>query len=132
MTWRRAHDGRALRNSGGRPPESPRAWGAYAAPHAPCAPHTPCGTGAELAPLGLAAAHLHAYRARAALPARARLHTGVRAAAGGLRPGRGPAVLRVARRARALAGPPRAVQRVRRALVRGDLPAAVHLAGRVR
>ena len=50
----------------------------------------------------------------------------------GSRPGRGAAVLRLASRPRALAEPPRAVQRVRRALVRGDLPAALRVAGRVR
>ena len=50
----------------------------------------------------------------------------------GTRPRRRAAVLRVAPGARAVAEPPRAVQRLRRALVRRHLPAAVRLAGGVR
>ena len=86
----------------------------------------------RLAALGVAAAHLHADRADPAVPARARLDPRFGAAAAGDRPRRGAAVLHLASRSRALAEPPRAVQRVRRALVRGDLPAALRLAGRVR
>ncbi len=50
----------------------------------------------------------------------------------GSRPGVGDAVLHVAPGPGAVAEPPRAVQRVRRALVRGDLHPALRLAGRVR
>ena len=50
----------------------------------------------------------------------------------GTDPRRGAAVLHLAPRPGALAEPPGAVQRVRRALVRGDLPAAVRVAGRLR
>ena len=86
----------------------------------------------RLGALGVAAAHLHADRAHPALPARARLDPRLDPAAAGQRPGVGDAVLHVAPGARAVAEPPRAVQRVRRALVRGDLHPALRLAGRVR
>src|SRR5262249_29355501 len=66
------------------------------------------------------------------VPARARVDTRISAAAAGLGPGRGAAVLRLSSDARAVAEPLRAVQRVRRAVVRGGLPAAVHLPRRLR
>ena len=90
------------------------------------------GDRGRLGALGVAAAHLHADRAHPALPARARLGARLHPAAGGRRPGVGDAVLHVAPGPRAVAEPPRAVQRVRRALVRGDLHPALRLAGRVR
>src|SRR5215472_11307854 len=93
---------------------------------------TPPGTPAGLAAVGMAAAHLDADRTGAAFPARARVGARVGAAAAGLGPGRGAAVLRLSSGARAVAEPLRAVQRVRRALVRGGLPAAVHLPHRMR
>src|SRR5215472_17854413 len=80
----------------------------------------------------MAAAHLDADRAGAAVPPRARFGARVGAATAGRGPGRGAAVLRLPSGARAVAGPLRAVQRVRRAVVRGDLPAAVHLPRRMR
>ena len=86
----------------------------------------------RLAEVGVAAAHLDADRADPAVPAgpgqRARVDP---AAAGQQRPRR-PAVLHVAPGPGALAEPPRAVQRLRRALVRRHLPAAVRLARRLR
>ncbi len=88
--------------------------------------------GRPLAALGLAAADLDAHRAGAAVPARAGQHSRLGAAAGGHRPGGGQPVLHGASRAGPGAGQVLAVQRVRSALVRGDLPAAVRLAGRLR
>ena len=79
-----------------------------------------------LAALGLAPADLHAHGAHPAVPARARQRAGVGAAAAGRRPA-GVQQYYLASGARAVAEPARAVQRVRRALVRGDLPAAVPL-----
>src|SRR5215471_657806 len=80
----------------------------------------------------LAPAHLDAHRADPAFPARTGQRAGVGAAAAGHRPTGGTAVLRRAPCAGPLAGQVLAVQRVRCALVRGDLPAAVPLPRRVR
>ena len=88
--------------------------------------------GAGLAALGLAPADLDAHRADPAVPAGRGQRAGVAAAAAGHRPGGGAAVLRLASRAGPVAGPAVPVQRVRGALVRGHLPAAVPLAGRLR
>ena len=85
-----------------------------------------------LAAVGLADPHVDAHRAGAAVPAGGREHTGVAAAAGGDQPRRGVAVLRLAPAAGQHPGPPFAVQRVRRAVVRRDLPAAVRVAAGVR
>ena len=80
----------------------------------------------------LAAAHLDADRADPALPAGPGQRARVDAAAAGQQPVRRPAVLRVASGPRALAEPLRALQRLRRALVRRHLPAAVRLPRRLR
>ncbi len=80
----------------------------------------------------MAPAHLDAHRADPAVPAGTRQRAGLGAAAAGHQPAGGAAVLRRAPGAGPLAGQVLAVQRVRRALVRGHLPAAVPLPGRVR
>src|SRR4029079_17116328 len=82
--------------------------------------------------LRVAAAPVDADRADPALPPGPGQRAGIDAAAAGRQPGRRPAVLHVASGPRALAGPPRALQRLRRALVRRHLPAAVRLPRRLR
>ena len=69
----------------------------------------------------------HAHRAAAAVPARARQRARLVPAAARAQPGRGAGVLRRAPDAGAAAGPAVAVRRLRLAVVRGDLPAAVRL-----
>ena len=108
-----------LRRSGARRARRPRARG------------PPAGRGG-LAAVGLAAPDVDADRAGAAVPARGREHTGIAAAAGGDQPGGGGAVLHLAPAAGQHPGPPFPVQRVRRAVVRRDLPAAVRVAAGVR
>src|SRR4029077_11668290 len=81
-----------------------------------------------LGAVGLAPADLHADRAGAAVPAGGGERARVDAAAGRDRPAGGAAVLRGSPLAGAATGPAVAVQRLRRALVRRDLPAAVRLA----
>src|SRR6185437_11996722 len=106
--WRRARD----RGPGHRPGEPVRRPG--------------------LAALGVAAADLDAYRPDPAVPAGGSQRARVAAAAAGHRPGRRPAVLHLASGPGPVAGPAVPVQRVRRSLVRRDLPAAVSLAGGLR
>src|SRR6266566_5978170 len=118
---RGAHPARAA----GAPPRagSPRGAGGY-----PGVFVWHLGLGA----VGLAPADLHADRAGAPVPARAGQRARVGAAAAGDRPAGGAAVLRRSPVAGAPAGPAVAVQRLRVALVRRDLPAAVRLARGVR
>ncbi len=86
----------------------------------------------RLAAVGLAAAHLDAHRADPAVPARPGQRARVGAAAGGHRPGRRSPSTTRAPGAGADPDQAVAVQRLRRALVRGHLPAAVPLPGRLR
>ncbi len=82
--------------------------------------------------MGVAPAHLDAHRADPAVPAGGRERPRVTAAAGRDQPGGGVAVLRRAPEPGPHPGAALAVQRVRRALVRRDLPAAVPVPGRLR
>ena len=86
----------------------------------------------RLAALDLASAHLDADRADPAVPAGHRQRAGIGAAAGGHRPLGGQPVLHLASGAGPDPEQAVAVQRVRGALVRGHLPAAVPVAGRLR
>ncbi len=86
----------------------------------------------RLAALGLAAADLDADRADPAVPAGRRQRARIGAAAGGHRPGGGHPVLHRPPGAGPDPEPAVAVQRVRRALVRGHLPAAVPVPGGLR
>ena len=80
----------------------------------------------------LAAAHQHAHRAAAALPARARRRSPARCCrSAALNPVKVDAVLRRHPHLGAAARPAVAVRRLRLAVVRRDLPAAVRLAGRL-
>ncbi len=121
-----------LRVPGGACRGRPGAGRCGAGPRGPARPQPePLGPH-RVGPLGLAPAHLDAHRAGAAVPAGRGQRAGVAPAAAGNRPGRRAAVLHLAPGAGALAGPAVAVQRVRGALVRGDLPAAVPVPGGLR
>ena len=86
----------------------------------------------RLGALGLAPAHEHADGARPAVPARGRRGPRVGPAAARHRPGPGQRVPRRPPHGRAVARPARLLRRLRLAVVRGDLPAAVRLARRLR
>ena len=113
--------------SGARPDE-----GATAGAPTPPAGNRQLVRPGRLGALGLASADLDAHRTGAAVPAGRGQRPRFAAAAAGHRPGGGAAVLRLASGAGALASPAIPVQRVRGALVRRDLPAAVRLPGRLR
>src|SRR5260370_8274184 len=85
-----------------------------------------------MAAVGVAAADVDAHGAGPAVPVRGGERAGLGVPAAGREPGGGAAVLCGAPGACAGAGRAGAVQRVRRALVRGGLPASVHLAARGR
>src|SRR5690349_24780354 len=85
-----------------------------------------------MAEVALASGHLDADRPDSAFPAGAGQRARVGAAAAGHQPAGRAAVLRRAPGAGAVAGPVLAVQCLRRALVRGHLPAAFPVPRRVR